>query len=71
MSHSLPKSFKCCLTCAYWCGMRKLTMFEHYVETDDVSTRGMCANQNGYYHQDTETMTCCPAYQVMPALRDD
>lgn len=70
MSYTLSSSFKCCLTCAYWCGVRRLTMMEHYAETNDSQTKGMCANTNGYYHLDVSAMTSCSAYEKFPALKD-
>ena len=70
MSHSLPKSFKCCLTCTYWCGMRKLKMIERWVETDSPSTKGTCANPKGFYHLEMAAMSRCSNHETMPALRD-
>jgi len=70
MSYQLPKSFKCCLTCTYWCGQRKLTMIETRVETDSETTKGMCANRNGFYHLDMNAMSTCSHHESMPALKD-
>lgn len=70
MSYSLPKSFKCCLTCTYWCGMRKLTMMETRAETESPSTKGTCANRNGFYHLEKSAFSTCSAHESMPALRD-
>lgn len=70
MSYQLPKSFKCCLTCVYWCGLRQLVMQERYAETDSNITKGMCANSNGMYHLDVSAMSTCSAYQVLPALKE-
>lgn len=70
MSYQLSKSFKTCLTCTYWCGQRRLTNLEHYAETSDCSTKGMCANSNGFYHLDMNASATCQAHQTLPALRD-
>lgn len=70
MSYQLPKSFKCCLTCTYWCGMRKLTMMEHYAETNSYNTKGECANRKGFYQLKVEAQQTCSAHESMPALRD-
>ena len=71
MSYALSSSFKCCLTCAYWCGVRRLTMMEHYAETEDSGIKGMCANPQGYYHLGMVAgMPACNGYQSLPALRE-
>lgn len=69
MTYQLPKSFKNCLTCTYWCGMRRLTMMEHYVETNDSNTKGMCANRDGFYHLEMSAISSCSQHESMPALR--
>jgi len=69
MSYSLPKSFKCCLTCTYWCGMRRLTMQESRAETDSSSTKGQCVNSKGFYHLDMPAMSSCGAHESLPALK--
>ncbi len=69
MSYSLPKGFKCCLTCTYWCGMRRLINMERYAETDSYSTKGECANINGMYHLKMEAQHTCSQHESMPALR--
>lgn len=70
MSYQLPKSFKCCLTCAFWCGVRKLVNQEYYAETDSNTTKGMCANSKGMYHLDMSAMATCNYHQTLPALKD-
>ena len=70
MSFQLSKSFKWCLTCTYWCGMRRLIMMERYVETDSHNTKGECVNRKGFYHVKTSADQTCSAHESMPALRD-
>ena len=70
MSYSLPKSFKCCLTCTYWCGMRRLTSIETRAETDSSSTKGQCVNSKGFYHCEMAAISSCSAHESLPALRD-
>lgn len=70
ISYQLPKSFKCCLTCTYWCGMRRLVMQERYAETETASTKGMCVNNKGFYHIDTTAQTSCSGHESLPALKD-
>lgn len=69
MSYQVPKSFKCCATCTYWCGMRELVYQEHYVKTDSSSTKGQCVNSKGYYHLEMQAMASCPQHQTLPALK--
>lgn len=69
MTYSLPKSFKNCLTCTYWCGQRKLTMIETRVETDSGTTKGMCANHSSFYRFDMNAMSTCSHHESMPSLR--
>lgn len=70
MTYQLPKSFKNCLTCTYWCGIRTLIHQEHYAETDSTSTKGMCANPKGFYHLEKSAMSSCDNHQSLPALKD-
>lgn len=70
MTYQLPKSFKNCLTCTYWCGMRRLILMERYAETNDFNTKGMCANCDGFYHLEMSAFSSCSQHESMPALRD-
>ena len=71
MTYSLPKSFKSCLTCAFWCGIRWTEHIEKYAVTESTSTKGQCVCQKGFYHLDKDAFSCgCSGYQPWPALRD-
>lgn len=71
MTYELPKSFKCCLTCAFWCGIREAVMIERYARTEDAQTKGRCACQKGLYNLDVIAMgPGCAGYQPWPVLKD-
>ena len=70
MTFQLPKSFKWCLTCAYWCGPRRLIMAEKYVETESHSTKGECVKPKAFYHIKMDARNSCSQHESMPALRD-
>ena len=69
MSYSLPKSFKNCLTCTYWCGMRRLVCMERRAETDSYNTEGECVNSKGFYHVKKWASSTCSAHESLPAMK--
>ena len=69
MKYSLPKTFKCCLTCTYWCGPRTLVNQENHSQTDSVYTKGMCANRDGFYHIQMNAQGSCFKHKPWDALR--
>ena len=70
MTYFLPKNFKNCLTCAFWCGNRWTEHIERYAVTESTGTKGQCVSQKGFYHLDMNAQASCSGYQPWPALKD-
>ena len=61
---SWSSTSKCCLTCAYWSGERRVGAFKRW-ESPSNTTNGEC--RCGYRINPNATYNACPRYVEMPS----
>ena len=66
----LPKNWKCCLTCTYWCGERKVHDGERYASAERCDVRGGCGKQGSWSSNMEASHSACSDWKPWSALRD-
>ena len=58
MSNNVPPSVKCCVTCQYWGGQRKTSVFRDRAEHKDERVSGECLGSGMDRMQKTALAHC-------------
>ena len=66
----MPKNMKCCLTCCYWCGERRInSSSDFFAESENCNTKGKCAKSSSWSSEKEATHFGCNDWKEWEALR--